>query len=122
VVQKDVVHLLWGFSPWEGREGRLGTPIGESLGRPKALGGGAQQKGGPVFVLGGLDCLEVPGLGGTGNISHAWGVVLRGLSGGLVILTTEDSQVGGPPGFGVMGRPGNRRVFFEESYQTVQRF
>ena len=27
----------------------------------------------------------------------------------------------GPPRFGVVGRPGHRRVFLEEGYQTVQR-
>jgi len=47
--------------------------------------------------------------------------VLSARSGGLVVLTTEDRQVGGPPRFGVMGRPGHRRVFLEEGYQTVQR-
>jgi len=45
-----------------------------------------------------------------------------GRSSGLVILTTEDRQVGGLPRFGVMGRPGYWRVLFEESYQTVERF
>ena len=40
----------------------MGMPVGEPFGRPKALGGGGQQKGGPVFVLGGLDCLEIPPL------------------------------------------------------------
>jgi len=81
VVQKDVVHLLRGFSPWEGREAWLGTPIGESLSRPKALVGGGQQKGGPVFVLGGLDCLEVPCLEGTATSC------MRGVSGFLAALT-----------------------------------
>jgi len=120
VSQKDIVHLLWGFGPWEGGEAWVGAPIGEPLGRPKALGGGGQQKGGPVFVLSGFYCLEIPRLGGAGNFPRARGVVLSGRSGGLVILTTEDRQVGGPPRFGVMGRPGHRRVFLEKSDQTVQ--
>ena len=75
-----------------------------------------------MFVLSGLDCLEIPRLGGAGNFSHVWGVMLSGRSSGLVILTTEDRLVGGPPRFGVMGRPGYWRVLFEESYQTVERF
>jgi len=75
-----------------------------------------------VFVFRGLDCLEIPRLGGAGNFPHGWCVVLCGCSGGLVILATEDRQVGGPPGFGVMGRPGYWRVLLEESYETVQRF
>jgi len=108
--------LVWGLSPWEGGEARLGTTVGEPLGRPKALGGGGQQKRGPVFVLGGLDCLKIPRLGGAGNFPHVWGVALSGRSGGLMIFATEDGQVGGPPGFGVMGRSGHWRVFFEESY------
>jgi len=74
-----------------------------------------------VFVLGGLDCLKVPGLGGAGNFSHVWVVVFPGRYGGFVKLATEDRQVGGPPRVGVMGRPGYWGVFFEESYQTVQR-
>ena len=57
VVQKDIVHLLRGLGPWEGGEARLGTPVGEPLSRPKALGGSGQQKRGPVFVLGGLNRL-----------------------------------------------------------------
>jgi len=69
-----------------------------------------------VFVLSGLDCLEIPSLGGAENFSHVWGVVLAGRSGSFVILTTEDRQVGGPPRFGVMGGPGYRRVLLEESY------
>ena len=116
VVQKDIVHLEWGLGPWEGGESRLGTPVGEPLSRPKALGGSGQRKGGPVFVLSGLDCLEIPRLGGAGNFPHVWGVVLSGRSSGLVIFTTEDSQVGGPPRFGVMGRSGYWRVFLEESH------
>ena len=98
VVQKDIVHLLWGLCPWEGGEGWLGTTVGEPFGRPKALGGGCQQKGGPVFVLGGLDCLEEPRLGGAGNFPHVRGVMFPGRSGSLVIFTTADSQVGGHQG------------------------
>jgi len=75
-----------------------------------------------VFVLGGLDSLEVPHPGGAGNFPHVWGVVFFGRSSCLVIFTTEDSQVGGPPGFGVMGRSGHWRVLLEESYQPVERF
>jgi len=75
-----------------------------------------------VFVLRGFDCLEVPRLGGAGNFPHVWGVVFSGCPGGLVVLTTEDRQVGGPPRLGVMGGPGYRRVFFQERHQTVQRF
>jgi len=89
----------------------LGTPVGEPLGFPKALGGGGQQKGRPVFVLSGLDCLEIPSLGGAGNFPHVWAVVLSGGSGGFVILQTADRQVGGLQRFGVMGRPGYSRVF-----------
>jgi len=122
VIQEDIVHLLWGLGPWEGRESQLGTPIGEPLGRAKALGGGGQQKGGPVLGLGGLDCLEVPRFGGAGNFPHVWGVVLPGRSDRLLIFTTEDGQVGGPLGFGVMRRSGHWRVFFEESYQAVNGF
>jgi len=69
-----------------------------------------------VFVLGGFNCLKVPRLGGAGNFPHVRGVVFPDRSGRLVILTTEDSQVGGPPRFGVVGRPGYWRVLFEESY------
>jgi len=116
VVQKDIVHLMWDVGPSEGREARLGTLVGEPLGRPKALGGGGHQKGGSVFVLGSLDCLEIPPFGGAGNFPHVWGVMLSGRSGGLLIFTTEDSQVGGPPRFGVMGRSGDWPVIFEESY------
>jgi len=42
-----------------------------------------------VFVLGGLDCLEVPRLGGAGNFPHVWGIVFLGGSSGLVIFSTE---------------------------------
>jgi len=108
--------LHWGLAPWEGGEAWLGTPVGEPLGRPKALGGSGLQKGRPVFVFGGLDCREIPCLGGAGNFPHVWGVVLSGHSSCLVILTTENSQVGGPPRFGVMGRAANWRVFLEESH------
>jgi len=69
-----------------------------------------------VLVLGGFNCLKVPRLGGGGNFPHVMGVVFSGRSGSLVILTAEDSQVGGPPGFGVVGRSGYWRVFFKESY------
>ena len=62
VVQKDIVHLLRGLGPGEGVEARLGTPVGEPLSRPKALGGSGQQKGGPVFVFGGLNRLKEPAL------------------------------------------------------------
>jgi len=72
VVQEDTIHLLWGLGPWEGGETWLGTAKGEPLGRPKALRGGGQQKGGPVFVLGGLDCLEISRLGRPGNFPHVW--------------------------------------------------
>jgi len=116
VVQEDIVHLLWGLGPREGREALLGTPVGEPLGRPKALRGGGQQKGGLVFVLGGLDCLEIPRFRAASNFPHVWGVVLSGRSDGLMIFATEDGQVGSPPRFGVMGRPGYWSVFFEESY------
>jgi len=116
VVQEDVVHLLRGLSPWEGREMRLCWAVGKPLGRPKALGGGSQQKGEPVFVLGGLDCLEVPRFGGAGNFPQVSCVRFSGRSSGLVILATEDSPVGGPPRFGVIGGSGHRCVFFEESH------
>ena len=65
-----------------------------------------------MFVFSGLDCLEIPRLGGAGNFSHVWGVVFPGRSGGLMLLTTEDRQVRGPPRFGVMGGPGYWRVLF----------
>jgi len=83
-----------GLGPWEGGEARLGAPIDEPLSRFKALGGSGQQNGGTVFVLGGFDCLEVSRLGGAGNFLHVWGVVFLGRSSGLMVLTTEDSQVG----------------------------
>jgi len=110
VVQKDIVHLLWGLGPWEGGEAWLGASVGEPLSRPQALGGGGQQKGGPVFVLSGFNGLEIPRLGGAGNFPHVWCVVFRGCPCGLVIFTTEARQVGSPPGFGVIGGPGYRRV------------
>jgi len=69
-----------------------------------------------VLVPGGFNCLKVPRFGGAGNFLHVRGVVFPGRSGSLVILTTEDSQVGGPPRFGVMGRSGYWRVLFEEGY------
>jgi len=72
-----------------------------------------------MFVLGGFDHLEIPRLGGAGNIPHVSGVMLSGRPGGLVILTTEDRQVGGPPRFGVMGRPGYWRVLLVDSYQAI---
>jgi len=122
VVQADVIHLLWGVRPWEEGEAWLGMTICEPLGRPKTLGGGGQQKGGPVFVLGGLDCLEVPRLEGAGNFPHVCGVADSRHSGGLTIFAAENGQVGGPPGFGVMGRSGHWRVLSEESYSTVERF
>jgi len=103
VIQEDIVHLYRGFSPWEGGQARLGTSLGEPLSRPKALRGSGQQKGGPVFVLGGLNCLKVPHLRGAGNFPHVRGVIFPGRSGSLVIFTTEDSQVWGPPRLGVMG-------------------
>jgi len=74
-----------------------------------------------VLVLCGLDCLEIPRIGGAGNFQHVWGVIVTSRSGGLMILATEDGQVGGPPRFGVMGRSGHRGVFSEDSYQTVER-
>jgi len=120
VVQKDAVHLLRGLGPWEGGEARLGTPVGEALSRPKALGGGGQQEGGPAFVFSSFDRLEIPHPGGAGDFPHVWAVVFSGCSRGFVILTSEDRQVGGPPGLGVMGGPGHRRVFLKEGYQTVQ--
>jgi len=52
-----------------------------------------------VFVFGGLDCLEVPPLGGAGTFPQVWGVSLPGRSSGLMVFATEVSQVGGPPGF-----------------------
>ena len=116
VVQKDIVHLLRGLGPGEGGEARLGAPVGKPLSRPKALGGSGQQKGGPVFVFGGLNHLKVPRRGGAGNFPHVRGVLLPGLPSGLVIFATEDCQVGGPRRLGVMGRSGHRRVFLEESY------
>jgi len=118
VVQDDVVHLLWGLGPGEGREAPLGTPVtvGEPLGRPKALGGGGQQDRRPVLVFGGLDCLEVPRFRGASNFPRSWVVILSCRSDGLMIFTTEDGQVGSPPGFGVMGRSGYWCLFFEESY------
>ena len=69
-----------------------------------------------MLVLGGFDCHEIPRLGGAGNFPHVWGVMFSGRSSGLVILTTEDSQMGGPLRFGVMGRSEHRGVFLEESY------
>jgi len=122
VVQENIVHLLRCLSPWEGGEARLGTPVGEPLGRPKALGGSGQQKGGPVFVFGGLNCLKVPRPGGAGNFPHVRGVLVSGQPSGLVLFATEDCQVGGPPRLGVMGRSGHWRVFCEESYKPVERF
>ena len=68
-----------------------------------------------MLVLGGLDGLEIPRLGGAGKYPRVWGVVFFGRPSGLVIFTTEDSQVGGPPRFGVMGRSGHWRVFLEVS-------
>jgi len=65
-----------------------------------------------VFVLGGLDSLEVPRFGGAGMFPHVWCVMLSGRSGGLVIFAMDDSQVGGPPRFGVMGGCGYRQLFF----------
>jgi len=70
--QMDVVHLKRGLGPREGGEAWLGASIAEPLGRPKALRGGGQHKGGPVFVFSGLDCLEVLRLGGAGNFLHVW--------------------------------------------------
>jgi len=99
VVEEDLVHLLWGLGPGEGREAPLGSTIGKPLGRPQALGGGGQQKRGPVFVFGGLDCLEISQLGGAGNFPHAWAVSFPGRSSGLVVSATEDGQVRGAPGF-----------------------
>ena len=122
MVQKDAVHLLRGLGPGEGGKARLGPSVSEPLGRPQALGGSGHQEGGPVFVFGGLDCLEIPRLGGAGNFPRVRGVVLPGHSGGLVVFATEDRQVRGPPRFGVMGRSGYRRVLFQEGHQTVQRF
>jgi len=110
VIQKDAVHLLWGLGPWEGGEARLGTPVGEPLSGPKPLGGGGQQKAGPVFVFSGLARLEIPRVGGSGNFPHVWGVVFPGRPGCLVIFTTEDRQVRSPRGLGVMGGSGYRRV------------
>ena len=75
-----------------------------------------------MLVLRGLDCLKIHQLGGAGNFPHVCGVVLAGRSSWLVIFTTEDSQVGSPPKFAVMGRSGYWHVFFEESHLTVQRF
>jgi len=72
-----------------------------------------------VFVFGGLVCLEIPHLGGAGNFPHVWGGVSSGRPSGLVKFTTEDSQVGGPPRFGVMGRSGHGGVFFKDSYKMV---
>jgi len=68
-----------------------------------------------VFVFGGLNCLEIPRLGGAGDFPHVRGVLLSGRPSRLVIFATEDSQVGGPPRLGVRGRYGHWRVVFEES-------
>jgi len=74
-----------------------------------------------VLVLGGFDCLEVPRLQGTGNLPHVWGVMLPGRSSGFVVFTTEDRKVGRPPRFGVVERPGHRRVLLQENNETIER-
>jgi len=60
MVQQDTVRVLGGLWPMEGGEAGLRAAVCEPFGRRQVLGGGGQQEGGPVLVLGGLDCLEVP--------------------------------------------------------------
>ena len=73
-----------------------------------------------MFVLGGLDCLEVPHLRGAGNVTHVRGVVFPGRSDSFVVFATEDSKVGGPPGFGIVGCSGHRCLLFQERYEAVE--
>jgi len=74
-----------------------------------------------VLVLGGFDCLEVPRFRGAGHFPHVWSVLLSFCSGSLMVFTTEDCEVGRPPGFGVVGRPGYWRVLLQESDEAVKR-
>ena len=41
MVQKNVIYLLGGLSPWEGGKTGCGATEGEPFGRPQGLGGGA---------------------------------------------------------------------------------
>jgi len=55
-----------------------------------------------VFVLGGLDRLEVPSFGNVGHVLLGWGAMFPSHHGGFVELTAENGQVGRPPRFGVV--------------------
>jgi len=57
-----------------------------------------------VFDFGNLNRLEVPCFGNASHIPQGRGVMFPSLPGGAVKLAAEDSQVGGPRGFGVVGR------------------
>jgi len=73
-----------------------------------------------VFVLCSLDCLEIPGFGSTSHLPQCRCVVLSGYPRGLVKFSTNDGQVGGPRGFGVMGRHRDRHVFFQKGGEAVE--
>jgi len=64
-----------------------------------------------VLVFGGLNPLEIACFGNVGHVPQAWGAMLPSHPGGAVELTAEGGQVGGPPRFGVVGGPGDWRVF-----------
>jgi len=74
-----------------------------------------------MVVLGGIDCFEIPRFRGAGYFPLVWGVVLRCCSGTLMVFATEDGKVGGPPGFGVVGRPRYWPVFFQDSHEAIKR-
>ena len=72
-----------------------------------------------MFVVGGLDCLEVFRLANVSHISEGWGAMFPSHPRGSVELPVEDCEVGGPPRFGVMGGPGDWRMFLQEGGQSL---
>jgi len=73
-----------------------------------------------VFVFGGLNRLEIPRFGNVRHVPPGCGAMFPSRPCGFVELMTEGSEVGCPPGLGVVRRPGDRSVFLEEGSESIQ--
>ena len=94
MIQQDLVHLLGGLGSGEGGEAGCYPAESELLDRPQGLGGGAQQKGGPVFVLGCLDRPEVSRFGRVCHLSQGRGPVILDRSYCLMKFAANGGQTG----------------------------